>query len=111
MNATHNLHVEFSGPSGQEPSLKAYCMNPQGRWNPSSLRLNTCLGDDRGSFQWGGQNFTQMARNIRFNPEEGDSHVPVLRAELRDDAGEYHERDVNLAEKINNRDGYLQFSG
>jgi hypothetical protein len=62
-----------------------------------------------GNFQWGGQNFTGDAINIRFNPHEGASDVPVLRAELRDDAGSYHEKDVNLAERINNYNGYLEF--
>jgi hypothetical protein len=63
-----------------------------------------------GRFQWGGQEFTERAKNIRFNPEEGGSHVPVLRAELQDDRGSYLQGDVNLAERINNRDGQLKFS-
>lgn len=62
-----------------------------------------------GRFEWGGQEFTERARNIDFNPEEGGAHVPVLRAELEDDSGRYLHGDVNLAERINNRDGYLQF--
>jgi hypothetical protein len=70
----------------------------------------SCADISAGSFQWGGHDFAAKAKNIRFNPEEGGSHVPVLRAELRDDAGDYHERDVNLAERINNRNGNLQFS-
>lgn len=62
-----------------------------------------------GNFQWGGREFTDCARNIRFNPHEGGSDVPVLRAELRDDAWNYHEKDVNLAERINNHNGRLEF--
>jgi CVNH domain. len=63
-----------------------------------------------GRFQWGGHEFTERARNITFNPEEGGSRVPVLRAELQDDAFRYLQGDVNLAERINNREGQLQFS-
>jgi hypothetical protein len=63
-----------------------------------------------GHFQWGGSDFSERAKHIRFDPEEGCSHVPVLRAKLQDDRGWYLEGDVNLAERINNRDGYLQFS-
>lgn len=65
-----------------------------------------------GHFQWGGTEFTERARNIRFDPTEGGSRVPVLRAELRDDSpwGKFLEGDVNLAERINNRGGDLQFS-
>ncbi|OJZ79655.1 hypothetical protein ASPFODRAFT_106571, partial [Aspergillus luchuensis CBS 106.47] len=78
-------------------------------WNSSRLRLDGCLGDSRGKFQWGGHDFTEDARNIRFNPHEGASDVPVLRAELQDETGSYHERDVNLAERIDNYGGYLEF--
>lgn len=63
-----------------------------------------------GRFEWGGQEFTERARNISFDPDEGGSHVPVLRAELEDDAGRFLQGDVNLAERINNHDGYLQYS-
>ena len=65
-----------------------------------------------GHFQWGGTEFTERARNIRFNPTEGGSRVPVLRAELRDDSpwDKFLEGDVNLAERINNRGGSLEFS-
>lgn len=65
-----------------------------------------------GRFQWGGSEFTERARNIRFNPTEGGSRLPVLRAALKDDSPtpEFLDGDVNLAERINNRDGNLQFS-
>ena len=62
-----------------------------------------------GRFQWGGHEFTEDARDIRFNAHEGSSRVPVLRAELRDDLGRYEERDVNMAERIDNHDGNLEF--
>jgi hypothetical protein len=46
MNATENLHIESSG---QGTDLVGYCMNPNShRWNPSRLRLDYCLGDQRG---------------------------------------------------------------
>jgi hypothetical protein len=95
-----------------EPQQLAIEQLPRRREGYSQgANLNKSFADiPAGSFQWGGHDFTMKARNIRFNPEEGGSHVPVLRAELQDDAGYYHERDVNLAERINNRDGYLQFS-
>jgi hypothetical protein len=62
-----------------------------------------------GSFLWGGHEFTEGAHNITFNAHEGGSDVPVLRADLRDDAGNYHPKDVNLAERIKNNNGYLSF--
>jgi CVNH domain len=62
--------------------------------------LNTLIGH----FQWGGRNFTRDADDITFNPSEGGSHVPVLRAEFDGISG-----DINLAERINNEDGEFQF--
>ncbi|KAJ5988347.1 hypothetical protein N7481_003557 [Penicillium waksmanii] len=106
MNSTTNLHIEAEG---ADTYLVAYCMDGHQHWNPSRLRLDSCLGDNGGHFQWGGHEFTERARNISFNPEEGASNVPVLRAELQNDAGGFMPGDVNLAERINNRDGYLQF--
>ncbi|KAJ6024687.1 hypothetical protein N7540_005484 [Penicillium herquei] len=109
MNATTNLHIE--GGCGADTYLVGLCMDNNNRWNTSRLRLDSCLGDNGGRFQWGGQEFTERARNISFNPEEGGSRVPVLRAELQDDSGfRYLPGDVNLAERINNRNGQLQFS-
>lgn len=61
-----------------------------------------------GHFEWGGHDFTEDARNIKFNME-GSQQVPVLRAELRDQGDDYVARDVNLAERINNRGGHLKF--
>lgn len=63
-----------------------------------------------GHFQWGGSEFTEHARNIRFNAAEGASQVPVLRAELEDDHGNFLSNSINLAERINNRGGDLLFS-
>lgn len=63
-----------------------------------------------GRFQWGGREFTDRAQDIRFNASEGGSHVPVLRARLQDDRGNYLDGDVNLAERINNRGGRLLFN-
>ncbi|KAJ5220858.1 uncharacterized protein N7469_009745 [Penicillium citrinum] len=88
MNATSNLHIE--------------------KWGDDTYLVG-CLGDNRGRFEWGGHEFTERARNISFDPEEGASRAPILRAELEDDAGRFLPGDVNLAERINNRDGYLQF--
>lgn len=61
-----------------------------------------------GHFEWGGHDFTDGARNITFSIE-GPQQVPVLRAELRDQGNDYAARDVNLAERIDNRDGHLEF--
>ncbi|KAL2839643.1 Cyanovirin-N, partial [Aspergillus pseudoustus] len=107
MDATTDLRIE------QYPSdtyLVGYCHRNGGGWNESRLRLDSCLGDNGGRFEWGGTEFTEQASNIKFNPEEGGGRNPILRADLRDSAGRFlRNRDVNLAERINNYDGYLEF--
>ncbi|KAJ5210628.1 hypothetical protein N7491_010434 [Penicillium cf. griseofulvum] len=107
MNATKDLHIE---PCGADTYLVGRCMDKYHNWNESRLRLDDCLGDDGGRFEWGGKEFTDRAQNIRFNPDEGASHVPVLRAQLQDDQGKFLDTDVNLAERINNQDGSLLFN-
>ncbi|KAJ5286611.1 hypothetical protein N7478_002297 [Penicillium angulare] len=106
MNATSSLHIERWG---DDTYLVGYCIDNHQHWNPSKLRLDSFLGDNRGRFKGGGHQFTERARNISFVPEEGASRAPILRAELEDDTGRFLPGDVNLAERINNRDGYLQF--
>ena len=61
-----------------------------------------------GCFEWGGVNFSESAQNITFSIE-GGGEVPVLRAELQDTEGEWHSRDINLAERVVNRNGEFVF--
>lgn len=51
--------------------------------------------------------FTETARDIRFHIE-GETQ-PILRAQLEQVNGEWHDRDLNLTERIMNRDGNLVF--
>lgn len=124
MRATKNLHIVSQG---TDTYLVGNCLDNNQHWNKTQLRLDSCLGDNGGMrfisrtfswltllwighFQWGGREFTERARNIRFYPAEGKYQVPVLRAELQDDRGNFSERDQNLAERINNRGGHLLFA-
>jgi hypothetical protein len=44
------------------------------------------------------------------SPCEGDGQVPVLRADIRDSEGNYHDnQDVNLEERIKNVNGHFVF--
>ncbi|KAJ5506916.1 hypothetical protein N7453_005873 [Penicillium expansum] len=108
MNATNNLRIATT--CDRDTYLVGNCMDNCGNWKESRLRLDDCLGDSGGRFQWGGKEFTDRAQDIRFNPQEGGSRVPVLRARLLDDSNQFLEGDVNLAERINNRGGSLQFN-
>ncbi|KAF2144538.1 uncharacterized protein K452DRAFT_284861 [Aplosporella prunicola CBS 121167] len=74
----------------------------------ADLDLNRCIGNIDGHFQWGAQGFSESARNISFHIE-GGANVPVLRAELRDQHGNWQARDINLAERIQNRNGHFHF--
>lgn len=53
--------------------------------------------------------FLESAEDVRFDVE-GDNQ-PILRARLRTVDGEYEDRDLNLTERIMNRDGNLCFEG
>jgi hypothetical protein len=123
MRATNNLHIVSHG---TDTYLVGNCLDNNQHWNETQLRLDSCLGDNGGMwfisrtlywltllrvghFIWGGSEFTERARNIRFYAAEGKMEVPLLRAELQDDRGKFLENDLNLAERINNRGGYLQF--
>lgn len=51
--------------------------------------------------------FSETARDVRFHIE-GETQ-PILRASLRQVNGEWQDRDLNLTERIMNRDGQLVF--
>ncbi|KAE8361471.1 Cyanovirin-N [Aspergillus caelatus] len=74
----------------------------------ASIDLNQHLGNSNGVFDWEGANFFETAENVHFS-FEGDDNVPVLRAELRNEAGELQPADVNLGERIINVDGRFEF--
>ncbi|KAI5818233.1 Cyanovirin-N [Pyronema omphalodes] len=88
--------------------LVGYLNDQEG--NPRDFRFNLdeVLGNDDGHFSWGGQNFSQSAQNISFSIE-GGGEVPVLRATLQNGNGDWCESDVNLAERLENINGELQF--
>lgn len=50
--------------------------------------------------------FSESAEEIRVDIEAGQ---PILRAMLRTENGEFEARDLNLTERISNRDGQLCF--
>ncbi|KAE8140742.1 Cyanovirin-N [Aspergillus pseudotamarii] len=79
-----------------------------GQWREARVNLDEHLGNDDGHFQWGGQNFSETAKDVHF-AIEGGSNVPVLRAQLRDRNGNYQPRDVNLGERVYNANGYFHF--
>ncbi|KAK3339914.1 Cyanovirin-N [Lasiosphaeria hispida] len=88
--------------------LRATLNNGAGEQVNAELDLNTVLGNNDGNFEWGSQDFSGSAENVSFSIE-GDDSVPILRAQLRDAAGELHDRDINLAERIENSDGSFNY--
>ncbi|CCC06682.1 hypothetical protein SMACR_00708 [Sordaria macrospora] len=85
--------------------LYARLRREDGEWNDAQFNLDSVLGNNDGHFQWGGQDFTGSARNISFDPKEGADDQPILRAELEDCNGDWHSRDVNLTEIVENING------
>ncbi|KAF2674142.1 Cyanovirin-N [Microthyrium microscopicum] len=88
--------------------LRGQLQNVNGDWVDAELDLNSCIGNDWGNFQWGGENFSGSSQDINFTVE-GDASVPVLRAVIDDGNGGHNQRDLNLGERIQNSDGQLVF--
>jgi hypothetical protein len=108
--------------------LRATLLNEEGEAVKAEFDLNTAIGNNDGTkisflfglldpstyhyspgdFKWGGVNFSHSAENISFDLE-GDDQVPVLRAALRNVDGELVWSDINLGERISNKDGSFAF--
>ncbi|KAI8715248.1 CVNH domain-containing protein [Fusarium sp. LHS14.1] len=88
--------------------LVAKCGNGDGEMVESRLDLDYYIGNDDGSFSWGGENFSGSAEDIELSIE-GDDNVPILRAKLNPIDGDPVDADLNLAERIGNDGGNLVF--
>ncbi|KAL1835988.1 hypothetical protein VTJ49DRAFT_5736 [Mycothermus thermophilus] len=88
--------------------LRATLINADGEEVEAELDLNTVIGNNDGSFEWGGENFSESAEDISFSIEGADS-VPILRANLRNIEGELIGADINLSERIGNNNGEFVF--
>lgn len=89
--------------------LIANLQDGSGGVNRSQIDLNDFIGNDDGKFQWGGKGFQleESAVDIYFNFEGADNQ-PILRAKLRDVDGNLHDRDLNLAENLENVFGHFK---
>ncbi|KAJ3530943.1 hypothetical protein NM208_g9097 [Fusarium decemcellulare] len=88
--------------------LHAECGDGEGGTNESTLDLDYYIGNNNGSFEWGGENFSGSASGIflEINPDG----YPILRASLNPIDGDPVDADVNLAERIGNNGGTLVYS-
>ncbi|KAE9975381.1 hypothetical protein EG328_003220 [Venturia inaequalis] len=89
--------------------LRASLRNGNGDLVDAEIDLNQFVGNENGNFSWSGQNFYGSCQNCSFSVE-GGAAVPVLRAELRDQDGNFQPRDINLAERIGNNNGQFVFN-
>ncbi|PIG79607.1 cyanovirin-N [Aspergillus arachidicola] len=90
------------------PILIARLRNENGDWEDAEIDLNGIIGNDDGHFVWKEPNFIGTAREVVFN-FEGADNVPVLRAQLRNRQGNWVPADINLGERLINRDGRFEF--
>ncbi|KFA80691.1 hypothetical protein S40288_01754 [Stachybotrys chartarum IBT 40288] len=88
--------------------LRAELANVEGEHVEAEFDLNSCIGNNNGSFEWGGSGFADSAEEITFEIE-GDAGVPILRAKLYNVDGELVDGDINLAERIQNNNGEFSF--
>lgn len=90
--------------------LKAVLHDAEGEEQEAELDLNAYIGNNDGSFEWGGENFHDSAADVELHTEgEDDEQIPVLRARLGNIEGEEIDADINLAERIGNDNGTLIF--
>ncbi|PQE23888.1 cyanovirin-N family protein [Rutstroemia sp. NJR-2017a BBW] len=91
--------------------LTANLRKMDGTYSISQLNLDTCIGNNDGNFEWGGENFSHsMPLGEVELVFEGDDHQPILHAFLKKMDGERKEARINLAERIGNEDGKFVFS-
>ncbi|KAK1143416.1 hypothetical protein N8T08_006744 [Aspergillus melleus] len=88
--------------------LVAKLADGEGELQDASIDLNNYIGNNNGSFEWEGQNFSETAEDVEFHIE-GDGDVPVLRAKLNNEEGEQVDADINLGERIVNDNGAFVF--
>ncbi len=107
----HILRARLSNSGGDqvdaEIDLNQFIGNDNGMLAMLSFLNETITHHQKGSFQWGGENFSHSAEDITF-ALEGDG-VPILRAGLRNLDGNLEYRDINLAERVGNNDGSFYF--
>ncbi|EPS34930.1 hypothetical protein POX_a00102 [Penicillium oxalicum] len=91
--------------------LKATLLNGEGDEVEATLDLNDIIGNNNGTFDWGGVNFADSAENIEFSQDEREDGppIPVVRAHLGNLDGDMVPADINLAERITNDNGELRF--
>ncbi|KAH7305519.1 Cyanovirin-N [Stachybotrys elegans] len=90
--------------------LRAELCNVDGDFVEAEFDLNTCIGNNNGSFQWDGVDFANSAEEISFEIE-GDASVPILRAKLYNMNGDAVDADINLGERLSNDNGEFRFDG
>ncbi|KAL1979791.1 hypothetical protein VTN96DRAFT_5198 [Rasamsonia emersonii] len=103
---SEDIHLEFADDSTW---LVAQVKDAHGRFHHNRVRLDKHIGNSDGWFIWGGENFTRSARDIRL---EHGPRGPKLTAELPMINGGFRERQgIDLADRIENRDGHLVYLG
>ncbi len=107
----HILRARLSNSGGDqvdaEIDLNQLIGNNNGMLAMPSLLGETITHHQKGSFEWGGENFSHSAEDITFAVEGGGA--PILRAGLRNLDGNLEYRDINLAERVGNNDGSFYF--
>ncbi|KAE8146761.1 Cyanovirin-N [Aspergillus avenaceus] len=80
-----------------------------GEFHHRKIKLDAHIGNTDGWFIWGGQNFTRTARDIRL---EQTGNGPKLIATMQTNSGgDRGAQGLMLADKIENNDGHLRFTG
>ncbi|KAK3817665.1 MAG: Cyanovirin-N [Benniella sp.] len=87
--------------------LSASCQDRDGNWRDSSIDLDQIIGNEDGSFTWGGEYFSQSAQGIQLKEEYGD--LAIVGSLQQRDGNWTDDQSISLSERIENQNGELVF--
>ncbi|KAF2676343.1 Cyanovirin-N [Lentithecium fluviatile CBS 122367] len=119
-----DFHISTEDISFDGSVLKALLFDEEGEAHDAEIDLNNILGNDKGSFSWGGSGSPPFLRNcvtnfptpgiidsaqgVSFTLESADNY-PVLLTRLLDGEGDAHDADINLSERLSDINGEFHF--
>ncbi|KAK3817668.1 MAG: Cyanovirin-N [Benniella sp.] len=86
--------------------LSASCQGEDGSWQDSSIDLDHFLGNNDGSFNWDGKDFSQSAGGAIIQEHEGKLSLVCV---LRQNNYEWKEASIDLSDRIYNSNGNLVY--
>ncbi|KAI5294983.1 hypothetical protein KEM55_006373 [Ascosphaera atra] len=88
--------------------IEAKLRTPDGNLREDDFDLDRVVGNSHGKLVWNSSDFSKSAKDISLQ-QAGDGTPPVLRAWVGDGQGGHNYVELNLGEKIANKDGHFHY--